>query len=81
MQKDSPLWGFLAVAAVAGAAIWYFRKRDSYVSVEEVNNTNPQTLPLFLPSTYTPGYMPLDISAPGGVERILQQQLATLQAR
>lgn len=71
-------WGLLAIAAAAGVTLWYFRKRDAYVSVEPVSDIGKSpaaAYDLFLPSSYTPSYIPLDINAPGAGSRLLQSQL------
>jgi hypothetical protein len=74
-RNTTVVFGLLAVAAVAGVALWYFRRRDHYVSVEPVPPPPGEQMLPFLPSTYTPAYQPIDITAPGGADRLLAASL------
>lgn len=76
-RSNTTVFGLLAVAAVAGVALWYFRRRDHYVSVEPVPPPPGAQLLPFVPSTYTPVYQPIDITAPGGADRLLAASLAS----
>lgn len=72
-KSNAPL--IIGLLVLAGAGFYFWQKRKPVARPTSAPPPGTSATPYFMPSTFTPGYGALDITAPGGAERILQRDV------